>query len=532
MRTGAFLFRNVLHNHRVPEEFETDSRPRWRRFGMLFGPALAVLAIVFYFHGVPDNPPGFFVDESSIAYNAHLIARGGADEHGQSWPLLFRAFGEYKSPVYIYFLAALYKLTGPNIFSARLLSALLGIAAALVLGLVAARSVQLQKDNTSATDNDSDVRLIVGLAVGFTALITPWLFEISRLVFEVALMPLALALLLLAIVTAPCRHDWRWSDSAAIALALTLITYTYSVGRLLAPLLAFGLLFFGGRGRWWRTVFRTWFIYGVTLVPLVLFNRRHPGALGSRFGYVSYITPTSTWSEIAHRFIASYAGSFNPWLWLVTGDPEPRHHVQTMGSLLVAPVILAVMGLIVVLARRSLRRDPWWRFVLYGVAIAPIPSALTIDHFHTLRLVALPIFLLVLSVPALTWLLEGTSRARRTVLVALIVCTLAQGALFRWQFHRAGPFRWHNFDTFYPQVFEAAIRMPNRPIYLIDNVGAPGYMHAYWYATLKGLDTNQFIVLPKEKSPPRGALVISTELPCTNCRMILERASFRAYIQK
>lgn len=502
------------------------------RFGMLFWPALAVLVIVFYFDGVPDNPPGFFVDESSIAYNAHLIARSGVDEHGERWPLFFRAFGEYKSPVYIYFLATLYKLTGPNIFTARVLSALLGLAAALLLALVAARSVQLQKGNNSATGNDSEVRLIAGLAVGIAALVTPWLFEISRLVFEVALMPLALALLLLALVTAHHRKIWRWSDSLAIALTLTLVTYTYSAGRLLAPLLAFGLIFFGGRGRWWRTVFRTWLIYGATLVPLVLFNSRHPGALGSRFGYVSYITPTSTWSEIALRFLTSYAGSFNPWLWLVTGDPEPRHHVQTMGSLLVAQVLLAVIGLIVVLGRRSFLRDPWWRFVLYGVVVAPIPAALTIDHFHTLRLVALPIFLLALNVPALMWLLERRSRARRTVLFALIFCTLAQGAIFRWQFDRAAPHRWHNFDSFYPEVFEAAIRMPNRPIYLIDNVGAPGYMHAYWYATLKGLNTNQFIVLPKEKSPPVGALVISTELPCTNCEMILERASFRAYIQK
>lgn len=507
-----------------------------------------VLVVAAYFAEVPENPPGFFVDESSIAYNAHLIARSGIDEHGESWPLFFRAFGEYKSPVYIYLLAILYKLTGPGIFTARLFSALLGLAAACVLGLVAARSLpsrnnkrdgDVDPDQRASVDfHESDegngryLRLIVGLSVGLMALVMPWLFEISRLVFEVALMPLALALLLLAIVTAHRRGEWRWLDSVAIALALALVTYSYSLGRLLGPLLALGLMLFAVRGRWWQTVFRSWLIYGVTLIPLIFFYRQHPGALGTRFGYVSYITPTSTWTEVALRFVASYAGSFNPWLWLVTGDPEPRHHVQTMGSLLLAPVILAALGLIVVLSRRVLRRDRWWRFVLYGLAVAPIPSSLTIDRFHTLRLVALPIFLLTLCVPALAWLLEGKSRARRVLLVAVIVCTLAQGALFRWQFHQAAPRRWHNFDTFYPEVFAAAIRMPNRPIYLIDNNGAPGYMHAYWYATLQGLDTSQFVRLAKEETPPAGALVISTERPCSNCQMILERASFRAYIQK
>ncbi len=491
----------------------------------------AMLTVATYFAEVPKNPPGFFVDESSIAYNAHLIPLSGADEHGQKWPLFFRAFGEYKSPTYIYLLAGLYRLTGPSIAVARALSATLGVAAALVFGLVGALSTRSLNDRKE--DSGSDLLLTIGLVVGLTALVTPWLFEISRLVFEVAMLPLALALFLLAVLRADYKRNWEWSDSVLVAITLALITYTYSVGRLLAPLLAFGLLLFGGRGgsgKWWRATFRTWLIYGALLIPLLIFSRSHAGALGSRFGYVSYITSTSSWAEIARRFVVSYAGSFNPWLWLVSGDPEPRHHVQTMGSLLAASVVLAAIGLVVVLTRSRLRRDPWWRFVLYGLAVAPIPSSLTIDHFHTLRLVALPIFLLILMVPALAWLLEV--RARRAIFALLLVAILVQGAVFRWQFHRASPERWHIFDAFYPEVFEAAIRVPKRPIYLIDNQGAPGYVHAYWYATLGGIDTSQFVVFPKEQRPPPGALVVSTEWPCSDCQMILERGPFRAYLQK
>lgn len=490
----------------------------------------ALLTVAAYFAEVPKNPPGFFVDESSIAYNAHLISLTGSDEPGQKWPLFFRAFGEYKSPTYIYLLAGLYYVTGPSIAVARALSAMLGVVAALILGLVGALSTRTLSDGEKSSG--TDLQLTIGLVVGLAALLTPWLFEISRLVFEVAMLPLALALFLLALLNANQKQIWKWSNCVLVAISLALITYTYSVGRLLGPMLAFGLVLFGGRGRWWRVTFRTWLIYGVSLIPLIIFNRNHAGALGSRFGYVSYITPTSSWADIAGRFIVSYIGSFNPWYWLVTGDPEPRHHVQTMGSLLVASVVLAAIGLIIVLTTSHLRRQPWWRFILYGLAIAPIPSSLTIDHFHTLRLVALPIFLLILMVPALAWLLESTARLRRAVFSLLLVLTLVQGAVFRWQFHRAAPARWHNFDTFYPEVFQAAIRLPNRPIYLIDNQGAPGYVHAYWYATLAGIDTRQFIVLPREQRPPPGGLVISTEWPCNDCQLILERASFRAYIQK
>jgi len=100
--------------------------------------ALAILFVA----GAGSNPAGFFVDEASIAYNAQTVARGGVDEYGNPWPLFFRAFGEYKSPAYIYLLAAVFKLTGPSIAVARGLSATLGLAACALLGLLSARATR------------------------------------------------------------------------------------------------------------------------------------------------------------------------------------------------------------------------------------------------------------------------------------------------------------------------------------------------------------------------------------------------------
>jgi hypothetical protein len=525
---------------------KTEGNPARRRLprGVLAWAALAVASLVLYLQGVPENPPGFFADESSIAYNAYTVAARGTDEHGRRLPLFFTAFGEYKSPVYVYLLAALFKLTGPSIAVARALSAVLGATAALLLGLVAARSVRAptrageRADGTRDGDGD-DTRVgvdagrarAVGLTVALSALLTPWLFEISRLVFEVALMPLALALLLLALRAAHGRGLWTLKDNVRVALALALVTYTYSVGRLLAPLLALGLLLFAGRGRWWRAPFRTWLLYALTLLPLLVFFVEHPGALGERFAQVSFVRPGMSWTEAALRLCQNYAGHFSPRAWLVAGDPETRHHVQTMGSLLAPTVAAAVAGLLLLLRLRG--RDAWWRFVVYGLLVSALPSALTIDHFHTLRLVGLPVFLLLLTAPALAQLLApgAHTHARRAVFAALLLATLFQGALFQWHFRQAAPARWHNFDAHYPAVFAAAMSRPERPIHLIDNHGAPGYIHAYWYATLRGTDpAREFLRLPKEARPPTGALVISTELPCHNCRIISERAAFRAYI--
>ena len=93
-----------------------------RRGWMLLLALILVFAAVLYAANIRTNPLGFYIDESSIAFNAHLIAQTGKDEHGESFPLFFRAFGEYKNPIYIYLLALVYRITGPSILAARLLS--------------------------------------------------------------------------------------------------------------------------------------------------------------------------------------------------------------------------------------------------------------------------------------------------------------------------------------------------------------------------------------------------------------------------
>jgi 4-amino-4-deoxy-L-arabinose transferase-like glycosyltransferase len=489
-------------------------RPRLSRAETLLL-AASLLAALLYFYEVPNNPIGFFVDEASIAYNAHTIAQHGTDEFGHFFPLYFRAFGEYKSPFYIYILAAVFRFTGPSVLVARLLSAILGLAAAVLLGILGARLTGQR---------------MVGLIAFLAAALTPWLFEISRLVFEVALFPTLLALFLLLLQYAAKREHWSAPISAGLGVLLGLMAYTYSVGRLLAPLFALGLTFFFSRQRW-RSVVLTWIILGLTLLPLALFTLRNPGALNERFKYVTYVKPEDTRSQIALRFIQNYFGNFSPRSWLIYGDPEPRHHLPGMGSLLAGVVVLAALGLIVVLVRY--RRDAWWRFILYGLLVSPIPAALTLDHFHTLRLVALPVFLLVLTLPAMEFLLEqgGPLRKTRQVgLMILVMITLLEGGVFQWRFHTALP-RVYAFDSYYQELFSNALAQPERPIYLLDKTPA-AYVYAFWYATVSGVNIDNFYRLPRDESPPPGAVVIGHELPCKNCEVISERGQFQVYRQK
>ena len=471
---------------------------------------LVALGSALYAAGVADNPPGFFIDESSIAYNAHLVAGTGRDEHGEPWPLYFRAFGDYKNPVYVYLLAAVFALAGPSVIAARLLSASAGVLAAAALAALGARL---------------SGRRVVPPLVAMTALLTPWLFELSRVVIEVAMYPLAVALFLLAVRRATGGDRWRWTDSLLVAASLALLTYTYSVGRLLAPLLALGLALFARRGRA-RPVLLTWALYALSLAPLAVFNLRHPGALTGRFRLITYIKPQTTYAEAAAEFVRHFAWNLNPWRLLVTGDPNQDQiaSIYNTGLLLGATFVLAVAGACVA-AVRARRGDGWWLFVLYGLAASVVPASLTNDHTHMLRLAALPVFAVVLTAPALEWLLDD-GRARRWALAAAVALTLAQGAHFQWLYrlHEQAPRRAHLFDRDYPtEILPAALSAAGgRRVYLADALPIPGYIQAFWHATLRGLPVSTFERLPPDAPAPEGSAVITTEDVRPRCRALAE----------
>ncbi|MET0626111.1 MAG: hypothetical protein ABW250_24465 [Pyrinomonadaceae bacterium] len=479
------------------------------KFGSLLWVLLAAAGLAFYACGAGENPPGFFIDESSVAYNAHTISEAGRDEHGEPWPLYFRAFGDYKNPTYVYLLAAVFRAAGPSAAAARYLSATLGVLAALALGLLGARLTG---------------RSAAGLLTALTALLTPWLFELSRVVVEVAAYPLAVALLLLAAHRASRKEAWGFADAALVALALALVTYTYSTGRLTGPLLALGLLLLATTRARLRSVLTTWALYGLSLAPLLVYHLRHPEALTKRFNYLTYVTPESGYADDAWEFLRHFAANLNPWRMLVTGDVNTYQIASVPGVGLVPFAVFALALVGAWLALRAAGRDAWWRFHLYGVAAAVVPASLTNDYFHMLRLAALPVFLLALVAPAFAWLLRG-GRARRAALVALVALTLAQGAYFRRRFelYAAAPERLHMFDADYPsKLLPAALAASPREIHLADSTSVPGYVQALWHGAAAGLPPATFIRLRPEEPAPAAAVVITTEDVRPRCRVLAE----------
>jgi len=515
---------------------------------------VAGLGLLFavYTSGLSRNPPGFYMDESCTAYNAYLVAHTGAGELGPRFPLFFEVyrdgFVQYFHPVETYLLAIVFLFFPPSILLVRIYAAFVMFAACLLLGLLAKRI---------------SGRSTIGFIVSAIALLTPWFFEVGRVAWEVHLVPGLTLLFLLAAYHAHRKEKWSLLDITMIVLALALLTYCYASGRVLGPLMAAGLVFFATTRHRLAAVAQTWLFYGITLVPVLLFNQHHPGALTKRFREVSYIRPDGPLSENASQFVQRFLEDQNLTSLLLTGDVQPRHHVPgSGGAFFLGAFILAIIGLFIVIARR--RRDPWWRFVLYGLAAAVVPGAITTWPFHSTRLVAYPVFLLLLTVPALEWLLardkqksgltpslayeagnplsedgqplgpgiaEGAvPRATRLlILCSLLALTGVEAYRFQTVFRREGPKRSFEFDVPYKVAYDAAVKQPARPIYLEDGRWGPAYIHALWYATVEKRPTSQFANLKPGTRPPAGVVVISSADTCEHCETIMRAGVYHVY---
>jgi 4-amino-4-deoxy-L-arabinose transferase-like glycosyltransferase len=452
-----------------------------------------VLAVAVFVLWRTANPVGFARDETSISLNAFSIAGHGRNQRGSRLPLFFQEYDvrDYLSPIYIYLLALVFKVTGPSIAAARELGASSVFAALLALGLLARR-----RTGSAA----------VAVAVIVLGALTPWLYELSRTTFEMTLEPLMLVLVLLAV-------DWAYRSQRpalvrglAVGLALAGLTYEYTGGRGLAPLYACALILFAGRGRW-RWLIAAWATYLVLLIPLALHHKQASG----RYHDTTFITSGMSVFAIAKHLFLNYATDVNLVHWIRSGDPKPYIHTSGAGQLLAGVVLLALAGAVIVLVR--LRGDLWWRWLLVVLVVSPIPAALTVDRHDAERLLPLPVLLLVVAVPALERLLRWNRRRWAVGLaIGLALVLTVQFGRFEQVYQQRGASRRFFFEADVPSLLARAFAN-GRTVY-IDHDDIYAQTDALWYAVTHGLPEKRVSILPDGGMPPTGSSVFGRDQAC------------------
>lgn len=418
---------------------------RIKNIAILF--LIIVLAGVLRFYRVTSNPPHLYWDEASIAYNAYSINETGKDEWGNDYPLIFKAFGDYKLPLYIYLTSLSQKIFGLIDFSVRFPSALLGILGVLViLGFCYQLKVGQQRSYLSA----------------FLLAISPWHWQFSRAGFEANLgffcQFLGLWLFLLAVNSG---YGW-WLLGAFLFFLLTIFSYHGSAITTFFLVFLMIAVFFRKLGKQSRQLLVLSFIVFVVLVGAYL--PKYWVAVKHR---VNLTGESFLWMKgnVISNFANNYVANFSLDYLFFRGDQEGRHSVKKMGQLYLWQIFPIFLGIYFLLKRWSIVST----IVFSGLLISALPSALTAISPHALRGLGSVYWWQILSAigTVLLW-----RKIRRQKVVSVVFVSIVMYALMLYL---------HVYFIHYPKAYAADWQDGARQAIQFLNKNKDSYERVYVY---------------------------------------------------
>lgn len=343
---------------------------------------LLLLILVFFLitrlYKIAEIPPSLYWDEASIGYNAYSISETGKDEWGVFMPVHFKAFGEYKLPLYIYSVVPFVKAFGLNEFSVRLPAIIFSFFNILLLYFIAKR---ISKN------------ILIGLLSAFLLSISPYMFIFSRTGYE-AVSGLTFFLLGILIFFVAKKKPWVFIFSG---LSFAISMYAYNGYRILSPLifviLSISLL--------------NYFRYQLKKIVIIIFVS---GLLfiGGCYPIIKFLTSDGSMSRfqaigienldrkkafIGLDIAKNYLSHFNPNYLFLNGDKNPRSEQPGFGQFYIFDIFLIIAGLIYLRKRPPVERWPIV-FALLGF----LPAALTRETPHALRSLSVaPFFAIICS---------------------------------------------------------------------------------------------------------------------------------------
>ncbi|WP_188152055.1 ArnT family glycosyltransferase [Teredinibacter waterburyi] len=359
------------------------------------------LSAVFMAHllGLETLPRGLYLDETSIGLNAASIAASGVDEYGESWPIYFRAFGEYKNPVYIYVSAAIFKVAGVSAYGLRFTSFVF-YALSLVFFLLLINKL---------FPRNFRVLLFALITFGFL----PQLFVLSRISFEVISQATWLsASIYLLWLTFESNLNNQLSQDRIKRFLYGFLTgfilgtsvYTYSTARLLSFLMFFSVLLCYFSKDNLKYLVTMVIGLAVGLIPYLIFSLEVPGSMIVRFFQISYVDDPIPLFDKVFLFIRNYCIYWSPNFLLMEGDTNLRHSIGYGGVIFFTTFSLAICGVASLLNCRILQ-NRFSLFILLNTLFAPIAAALTEQGTpHALRSLPVGFFCALLSCYGFAWL--------------------------------------------------------------------------------------------------------------------------------
>ncbi len=456
-------------------------------------PFIILIAFLIRFTDL-SHTPALNPDEAALGYNAYSLILTGKDEHGISWPLHFKSFGDYKPGGYVYLALPFVKLLGLTPLAVRLPNLILSILAIFFLYKLV---LLLSKSK------------VLALYGSIVLSLSPWHIHFSRGAWESSA-----ALSFIVIGTyyffKSIKEKFIFNFSLFV-LNYSLSLYIYHSARLIAPLLALSLvmLYFQFLIKNIKKIFFP-ILFGVSLCLPVIFSFLNNGGtariggvgLGADQGplnraneLINHHSNTKIINRIMHNkrilYIISwaqkYASHFDLNFLAINGDEVPRSKVPEMGQIHLIDLPFLIFGLIYLL-KSKIFNDKSKIFIICFLFISPLASSLTFQAPSALRALSMVIPLSILIACGIYCFFDyiTTNFTRSSVLalggIFIIIYSYFIGYyLDGYFFHYAKryPFAWqYEFDKLVPFVESQKYNYKN--IYITDKYDQPYILFLFY----------------------------------------------------
>lgn len=333
---------------------------------------LIIICLIFILtriYKISEIPVSVYWDEASIGYNAYSVIQTGKDEWGNALPIHFRAFGEFKLPVYIYTVAGFVNLFGLNELTVRIPAVLYSLGVVILTYLLAKQLF-------------SNIK--IALLSSFIISISPWLFIFSRTGYEATS---GLAFYLLAIYLFIKKDKSYWYILFSI-LSFILSAYSYNSFRVITPLTILILVIYKI-----RFLLKSWehSILPILISVIVLFFSIIP--IYRLYKYDAGVVRLQAVSANNGTMVKNYLSHFSLSFLFLKGDGNPRSQQPGFGQLYWLELILLPLGLIFLIKNRT----KYKLLLLFFLLLGPIPAAITKESPHALRSLSMVPFLSMIS---------------------------------------------------------------------------------------------------------------------------------------
>ena len=337
---------------------------------------LVIICIVFIttrLYKIGEIPPSVYWDEASIGYNAYSISQTGKDEWGDLLPIHFRAFGEFKLPVYIYSVVPFVKIFGLNEFSVRIPAVLFSLGVVILTYLL----------NKKLTGKDW-----TALISSFFIAISPWFFIFSRTGYEATAGVMFYLLAIYVFLYTKNKFSILFST-----IFFILSAYSYNSFRIIAPI-TMVLLFFLNVRNFTANVGKSKLSIGLSTVILIL-------AVVPIYKLYAYDAGANRLQVVrSSNYIQNYLSHFNL-DFLLKGDKNLRSQQPDFGQLYLPEIILFLIGLYIIGRKPKENLLP-----LILLLISPIPAALTRETPHALRTISTVPFISIICAFGAVWIAQ------------------------------------------------------------------------------------------------------------------------------